>query len=80
MQSLLLHFKALLCIQRLHKALSWWQLEFVGWGQGGRDRGRPGGLVEIAKLWEPRQCAEDEGEGKVGKGGGEGLRAGGTMA
>ena len=43
------------------KALWWWQLEFVGLGEGGR--------VEIAKLWEPRQCAEDEGR-EGGKGGG----------
>lgn len=42
-----------------------------------------GGRVEIAKLWEPRQCAEDEGREGGEEGGGkekEGERARGTTA
>lgn len=33
MWPVLLRFEALLCIQCLQKSLSWWQLEFVGWGR-----------------------------------------------
>lgn len=76
-QSALMHFKALLCIQCLHKVLSWWQLEFVGWG---REGGMEGGRVEIVKLWEPRQCAEDEGRERWerGRGGVESWRHNGV--